>query len=191
MVSDTFAFSVGNVLCDGAGELAVVANENISQAFGAALLCPVLPGVQLTSRLGGSALHDDCANVGVLEDTECGVSEELRALNNLDVEPEVRLVRPVVLHGVGVGHAGDRSRNVVPDLFPNGGEDFLGDANDIVLVDEAHLDVELRELRLTISAEIFVAVAACNLEIPFHAANHQQLLKQLRRLRKSIERART
>ena len=72
------------------------------------------------------------------------------------------------------------------DELPQRAYHRLADADDVVLVDEAHLDVELGELRLTVGAEVLVAVAARDLEVALHARHHQQLLEQLRTLRKRI-----
>ncbi len=61
---------------------------------------------------------------------------------------------------------------------------------DVLLGDEAHLEVELVELaRQPIGAGIFVAEARRDLEIPVEARDHQQLLVLLRRLRQREERA--
>ena len=54
-----------------------------------------------------------------------------------------------------------------------------------------HLDVELGELRLPVGAEVLVAVAARDLVVALHAADHQQLLEQLRALRQRVPGART
>ena len=54
-------------------------------------------------------------------------------------------------------------------------------------VRERNLDVHLRELRLTIGAQVFVAEALDDLEVPVNAGNHQDLLEQLRRLRQREE----
>ena len=58
----------------------------------------------------------------------------------------------------------------------------------VVLVDERHLDVELRELRLPVGALVLVAEAAGDLVVALEPADHQQLLEQLRRLRQRVER---
>ena len=52
---------------------------------------------------------------------------------------------------------------------------------------EAHLDVELGELRLAIAAQVLVAEAARDLEVAVVAGDHQQLLELLRRLRQRVE----
>src|SRR5262249_20004484 len=52
---------------------------------------------------------------------------------------------------------------------------------------EGHFEVELRELRLAVDAEVLVAVAAGDLEVSLEAGNHQQLLELLWRLRQRVE----
>ena len=56
-------FGVGQVLGDGAAELAVLANEHVGEAARAALLGPVLPAVERLARLRRAAGHDDGAHV--------------------------------------------------------------------------------------------------------------------------------
>ena len=45
------------------------------------------------------------------------------------------------------------------------------------------------EFWLAVSAQIFIAIAAGELEIFFHAGDHQDLFELLRRLRQRVERA--
>ena len=59
----------------------------------------------------------------------------------------------------------------------------------VVLVDEAHLGVELHELVLAVGAQVLVAQAAGDLVVAVDAGDHQQLLEQLRALRQGVERA--
>ena len=60
----------------------------------------------------------------------------------------------------------------------------------VVGVGEAHLRVELHELELAVGAEVLVAQAAGDLVVAVEAADHQQLLEQLRALRQRVELAR-
>ena len=167
------------------------ADQDVGEPAVAALLGELLPGVELASRLRRPARHDDGADVGRLEDAERGVLEVVGALDQLEVQAQVGLVRAVAAHGVGVGHALDRRRDVVADQLPQRDEHGLGHLDDVVLVDEAHLDVELGELGLPVGAEVLVAVAARDLEVLLHAGHHEQLLEQLRRLRQRVPAART
>ena len=57
-------------------------------------------------------------------------------------------------------------------------------------LDEAHLDVDLGVLGLPVGAQILVAERPRDLVVALEAADHQQLLEQLRRLRQGVELAR-
>ena len=62
-----------------------------------------------------------------------------------------------------------------------GVEHGLGDEGEhVVLGDEAGLGVELHELVLAVGAQVLVAQAAGDLVVAVDAADHQQLLEQLR-----------
>ena len=60
----------------------------------------------------------------------------------------------------------------------------------VVLVDEAHLEVELGELGLAVAAQVLVAEAARDLEVAVDAGDHQELLELLRALRQGVDVAR-
>ena len=152
----------------------------------AALLGPLLPRVELLARLSGAAGHDDRADVRRLEHPELGVGEVVGALGELEAEAQVRLVGAVPPHRLRVGHARERQRDLVADQLPDRGDDGLGEGDHVVLLGEAHLDVELGELGLPVGAEVLVAVAAGDLEVPLQAADHEQLLEQLRALRQGV-----
>ena len=181
---------LGEVLGHRAGERAVLLDEDVREALRAALLRPLLPRVELTTGLRRTTRHDDGADVFGLEHAERRVLEELRALDELVAEAQVGLVRAVLRHRVGVRHARERRRQVDADRRPHGLRDLLTELDDVVLLDEAHLDVELRELGLTVGAEVLVAVAARDLVVAFHPGDHEQLLEQLRALRQRVPAAR-
>lgn len=83
-------------------------------------------------------------------------------------------------------HARDGRGDLVPDEVPQRDEDLLAERDHVVLLDEAHLDVELRELGLAVRAEVLVAVAAGDLVVALHARDHEQLLEELRGLRQRV-----
>ena len=76
-----------------------------------------------------------------------------------------------------------------PGLLEHAREQALDHVDQVVLLDERHLDVELRELGLAVRAQVLVAEAARDLVVALEAGDHQQLLEQLRRLRQRVERA--
>ena len=189
---------VGQVLGHGSTQLdrAVLGpgDEHVGQALGAALLGPLLPGVQHLARLRGAPGHHDGADVTarvlLLEHPERRGREVVGAVGELEVEPQVGLVAAVAGHRVGVGDARDGRGDLVPDQGPQRPQHVLPDGDDVVLLDEAHLHVELGELRLPVGAEVLVPVAAGDLVVPLQAADHEQLLEQLGALRQRVEGAR-
>src|SRR5438876_1130692 len=131
---------------------------------------------------------DDAAGVERLaKDLEFRCAEDRRKLLDLEPVTQVRLVDAVAAHRFLVGDAADRRRHGdIENFLPDVGEAALDDVEHIVLVDERHFEVQLRELRLAIGALVFVPVAADDLEIAIHAGHHEQLLVELGRLRQRI-----
>ena len=101
------------------------------------------------------------------------------------------LSRAEAVHRLGVGHARERRRDVDAARFlENADEQAFDERLDFLVGDERRLDVDLRELRLAVGAQILVAEAAGDLEILLQPGDLQQLLVLLRRLRQRVERCR-
>src|SRR3989338_3135371 len=66
-------------------------------------------------------------------------------------------------------------------------QEFFIKIHHILPLHIGHLKVKLREFRLTVSARVFVAETARNLEILLKARNHEKLLILLGRLRKRVK----
>ena len=64
---------------------------------------------------------------------------------------------------------------------------FFHQVQNIIPLDERHLQVELGELRLAVPAQVLIPEAARDLEVAVHAGHHQQLFELLRRLRQGIK----
>ena len=87
------------------------------------------------------------------------------------------------MRGKGTGSAiADSGESRSHESFDHGEDGFL--------LRERHLEVDLRELRLAVGAQVLVAEAAGDLEIAVEAGDHQDLLEELRRLRQRVEIAR-
>jgi hypothetical protein len=87
--------------------------------------------------------------------------------------------------------SGRASLQVDPEhLLPDAEDEPLDDAEDVVLVHERHLDVDLRELGLAVDAEVLVAEAFHDLEVPVEPGHHVELLEELRALGEREELAR-
>ena len=107
---------------------------------------------------------------------------------------QVRLVGPVFAHRLGVGDARPgrgRDRLAAGEFLERAPDDRLHRREHVLLLDEAHLDVELVEFaRQAVGARVLVAKAGRDLEIAVEARHHQELLVLLGRLRQRVELAR-
>ena len=76
-------------------------------------------------------------------------------------------------------------------LLEHAGDDRLDRCKNIVLLDKAHLEIELVELAgQPVGARVLVAETRRDLEVAVEAGHHQELLVLLRRLRQRVELAR-
>jgi hypothetical protein len=119
---------LGQVLRHRAAQFTVGVDQHVGQAAGAALLRPVLPGVELLARLVGATRHHDGPDVRRLEHAERRVLEVVGALDQLEPHPQVRLVAAEPRHRLGVRHPWDRRRDLVPDQPPQRGQYLPSDS---------------------------------------------------------------
>src|SRR5439155_8171844 len=105
--------------------------------------------------------------------------EEIAHVLQLEAEAQVGLVGAIALHGVLEGDTWERS--LLDALVAYGrhqvDHELLAQVEHVVAIDEAHLQVELRELRLAVAALVLVAETARDLEIALEAGHHEQLLE--------------
>ena len=125
------------------------------------------------------------------EHLEAGAAKMLGGVLHDDRVAQVRLVGAVFAHRLGVGNARPRRgrhRLVVCELLEHAADDGLHRRKYVVLLDEAHLDVELIEFAgQTVGARVLVAEAGRDLEIAVEARHHQKLLVLLRGLRQRVK----
>ena len=146
---------------------------------------------EVHATLGSDTADLATGGNAVLEHAKVGLCTDFGHVVNFEVEAEVRLVAPVLEHGFCPLHTADVARRFeVPNLAQDFGHELVEHFHDFVLVHKGHFDVDLREFRLTVSAEVFITEALGNLEVAVHTGNHQELLVLLRRLRKGVELAR-
>ena len=176
-------------LATGPAQLAVVGDAARRPAPRCpALLGPLLPGVKLRRGAAAPPRHArPRRRTGPgRPGTASGRSNSVRSVIS-QAEPQVRLVGAVPLHGLGEGHPRERrAATSWPTSRQIAAMTASVERDDVVLVDEAHLDVELGELRLPVGAEVLVAVAAGDLVVALHPGHHEQLLEQLRALRQRV-----
>ena len=186
-------------LGDRALDLAAGLEGEIGKAPGPESPGPLGQIVDLTTGHAGHPGRDDgldptATGEGLVEDLEAGRRSEGRGeVDQLHPEAHIRLVAAEAFDHLVVGEARERHRRERPvrrgrprDLddhrFDEGHHGFL--------VDEAHLEVELGELRLAVAAQVLVAIAPGDLEVAVHARDHQQLLELLWALGQGVHTAR-
>ena len=104
------------------------------------------------------------------------------------VEAEVGLVVAVLAHRLFERHLREAPARVVllqvdaEHFLPHLEDEPLHHAEDVVLRDERHLDVDLGELRLAIEPQVLVAEAFDDLKVLVEPGDHVELLEQLRAL---------
>ena len=125
------------------------------------------------------------------EHLELDLAHVFGDIDQFQRDAQVRLVRTVARHRLGIAHARERPAQIDIGHFPENVADHgLDSVLYPCLVNEGELHVELGEFRLAIRAQVLVAETACNLVVAVKARHHQQLLEQLRRLRQGVELAR-
>ena len=176
----------------------VAAQDDVDQPLGAGVLGELNEVVKLSSRhvgqpRGRESLHDSPACEDGLEHAKFRVLDRLAQVGHFQSIAEVGPVGRVLLHRLGVGDALER----LADDVAFGNErleqlrvEILDQIEHVVLVDEAHFQVELGELRLAVASRVLVAEALGDLEVFLHSCSHEKLLELLRRLRKGVELAR-
>ena len=152
--------------------------------------------VQLTARDIRIALDVDDLHAAArlhdgVEHLEVRAADIVRNVLQLHAEAQIGLVRAEAIHRLIPRHALEGRLDLRADaLFKQLFDHPLHEREDAVLIHKGHLDIELRELRLTVGAQILVAEAAHDLEVFLKARDHEQLLEDLRGLRQRIELAR-
>lgn len=80
--------------------------------------------------------------------------------------PKIRLIDTESRHGVNIRHARKRSHGFDADpILPHFHHQLFDDILDLGLRGERHLEVDLRELGLTVPSASFVAVTSCDLKV--------------------------
>ena len=128
------------------------------------------------------------AAADVAEHAELGLAGQVGDVDQLHAEAQVGGVVPEPLHRLVVGHPRQRQLQFqAEDLLGQPGHQAVDHADDVLGVDERHFHVQLRELRLPVRPQVFVAEAAGHLHVAVVAGHHQDLLVKLRRLRQGVK----
>ena len=100
---------------------------------------------------------------------------------------QVRLVAAVLSNGILIEHVRKRVFRLDPRYGTGTHHHFFDHLKNVFLSRKRHLEIELREFRLAVGAQIFVAEALDDLEVAVEATDHQNLFKDLRGLRQRVK----
>ena len=174
-------------LRDRRRDVAVGAEDDIRETLRAPRLRLVLERLHLGAR--ELLRHRDVAHrLGICEHAELRIARVGRDVLDLDPEAKVGPVDAEPEHRLVVRHPLERRLELDADaLAPDARDDALHQREDELAVGERHLDVELRQLLQAVGARILVAHAARDLVVALEPGDHEQLLRDLRRLRQRVE----
>ena len=171
-------------------ERAVFVDLAVDQSLGSDLwaLHPIGQGIQLLARVVRTSwCYDSEHGFSIVKDAEPLALCDRSEVDELHAEAHVGLVASVALHGLVVRHARERIDFDVEDGFEEVAHEVLKRLQHVFLLHKGHLAVNLREFRLAIRAEVFVAEALDDLVVAVVSADHQQLLERLRALRQRVK----
>ena len=120
---------------------------------------------------------------------EAGATEGLGHIADFDGNTQVRLVVAIFQHRLGKGDMDEfLIDRLVGKFLEHAADHWLHGIEHILLLDKAHLEVELVEFaRAAVGAAVLITETGRNLEIAVESRNHHQLLELLWRLRQRIE----
>ena len=125
-----------------------------------------------------------------LEYLEAAALCDIGYIDKLQTETRIGLIRAETAHRLVVRHFAYLCGEFdAAALFENFSYEPVRKIHHLLLRDERHFHVYLRELGLTVGAQVLVAEAARYLIVFIRAAYHQQLFVELRRLRQGVKRA--
>ena len=191
-LAQALALGVGEELVKGRAQ-AVGLDRDPGQALGPAGLGLLGQGVELLAGQVGTAADPQAEHRApglqrAGEDPDPGAGEHLAQVDQLHAVAQVGLVGAEAAHGLGVGQARERGRQLGPeDVVPHRRHQLLAEGVHVLLVEEGQLQVELGELGLAVGPQGLVAEAADDLVVALDPGHHQQLLEQLGRLGQGVE----
>ena len=124
---------------------------------------------------------------GVPEYLEVHVSHCFGDVVNAQGIAQVRLVRTILSHRLGVGEHRKLPEFDINGLAKDLAQHDFGKFHHGRLVNKRRLYIDLGEFRLPVGAQILIAKALHDLVVAIHSAHDEELLEHLRRLRQCIE----
>ena len=112
---------------------------------------------------------------------------DLSHFRELHLHTQVWLVRAVLEHRVLVSHDGEYAQVHTNRITENRFDHALKEFTYLFFGHEGRFNIYLREFGLAVGTQVFVAETFGDLVVTVKTRDHQQLLKQLRRLRQRKE----
>ena len=168
-----------------------IVDLDIGQALGAVDLDELLVCIDFATRqaaFAATAGNAQCHHATIFhrgriqENLELNALHELGQLGEFELDAQVGLVGSVLEHGVAIGHDGKHRQVDIGCRTEHTTDHAFEHFADFFLAHERGFDVDLREFRLAIGPQVFIAEAFDDLVIAVVASHHQQLLEELRRL---------
>src|SRR5690606_11891528 len=116
------------------------------------------------------------------EHLELHILEQVLHINQLQGDPQVRLVGAIAAHGLGVAHPGEVTQLHIQHFLEQGTDHALSDSHNFLFTEETGFDINLGEFRLAIGPQVFIPETFGDLIVAIKTCHHQQLLEQLGRL---------
>ena len=116
---------------------------------------------------------------GTRENFEIDIGHDIGQFGQLKLDPQVRLIRTVLAHRLGIGHHWKLAQIDLQGGLKHGLDHVLEQVANVLLAQKRGFNVDLCEFRLAVSAQIFVPEALGDLVITVKAGDHEQLLEQL------------
>ena len=189
-----FPLFLGEILLQNRVDLAVLMDEDPRHTLRAVAEGMIGEGLHGgAGELFGTALAVDGTHHAALirylaEHGEAARGGNVRHVEDGEAEAQVGLVAAVLVHALLPRQAGKGIIDLpAHDLLEHGFEEPLKMPQNVLLLHKGHFHIHLRELRLTVGAQVFIPEASGHLIILVNAAHHQQLLEDLRALGQGVE----
>ena len=114
-------------------------------------------------------------------------SKSILQFHEFHSETQVWFITTKSTHSLVPSHLFQLWQFHATDFLEQVASHFLKQIDDVVLINKTHLAVNLSELWLTVSTQVFITEALCNLEVAVETSHHQELLQSLRTLWQSVE----
>ena len=166
-----------------------VVNLDPGQALGTVDLDKFGVSINFTAGHFCTTRHAQCNHAtaqsggGHAEHLEVHIGHHIGEFCEFHAHAQIRFVRAKAVHRLAISHHRKLTQVRVEHRFEDVADHALEHVANVLLAHEGCFDINLREFRLAVSAQVFIAKAFGDLVVTIKPRHHQQLLEQLRALR--------